>query len=276
MIKLLKLIYFIATTLPSSALAHSWVERLMKIHRNGTMVGNPGFVRGAVSRLDPRFNDSQMQHLLPPNDRATPRISTLDRMCKESQLIGYYSPDLPQLEAHAGEYISVQYQENGHITLPQNTPNKDSSGTVYIYGTSEPSDDDTLLSIHKVWNKDRTGGDRRGSLLAIFPFDDGRCYQVNNQEASLKRQREYVKVPMNPQGADLWCQNDIKLPVDVSDSFTLYWVWDWPSNKDPMEEIYTSCIDIKIIPGSRNEVLEYIDGQDLNTAAIKKQLQAWQ
>lgn len=26
----------------------------------------------------------------------------------------------------------------------------------------------------------------------------------------------------------MWCQNNIRLPVDISDRYTLYWVWDWP------------------------------------------------
>ncbi|KAJ3469756.1 hypothetical protein MRS44_003821 [Fusarium solani] len=254
--------------------AHSWVERLMRIHPNGTMVGKPGYIRATVSRLDPSFNDLQMQHLLPPNDGVARSLTEQDRMCKESQTFGSYSPELPPLEARAGDFIALQYQENGHVTLPQNTPQKSSSGTVYIYSTSNPTDDDTLLSIHKIWNKQGTGGDGRGRLLATRPFDDGQCYQMNSGPLSMQRQREFMKVPMDPQGGDLWCQNDIRLPLDVRDSLTLYWVWDWPSSNPEMDEIYTSCMDIKIVPGTQDDGENFIDGQDLNTAAVKGQMQS--
>lgn len=70
------------------------------------------------------------------------------------------------------------------MTLPEHTPNKDSSGYLYIYGTSEPRGDDCLGDIHGHWNEFDSGGGRRGRLLAKRPFDDGRCYQINTGSIS--------------------------------------------------------------------------------------------
>lgn len=258
--------------------AHSWVERLMRVDLNGTLMGRPGYIRGAVSRLDSSFNDFAMQHQLPPVARYDgPMIEMPDHICKETQVFGNYSQDLPALRASPGDFIALQYQENGHVTLPEITPQKNTSGRVYIYGTSTPSSEDTLLSIHKVWNEDGTGGNGRGRLLAVRPFDDGRCYQINGGIISTERRTKYPKAAMAPQGADLWCQNDIRLPVDISGYFTLYWVWDWPtlpSIEIPagIPEVYTSCMDIEIAPTIQQGQVKYVGGQDLNFAGIETQL----
>ncbi|EHK26803.1 uncharacterized protein TRIVIDRAFT_140997 [Trichoderma virens Gv29-8] len=180
-------LYFLVAT----ALAHSWVERLMVIDTSGKMTGQPGYIRGTVTRLDPLFNDFQMQHLLPATNEN--EVSESDRMCKNSQTFGNYSTTLPALWAKPGSYIALQHQENGHVTLPENSPQKESSGMIYIYGTSNPSEDDTLRSIHRVWDCNGRGGDGRGRLLAVRPFDDGQCYQINNGNISRSRQAAYPK-----------------------------------------------------------------------------------
>ncbi|KAH6884967.1 hypothetical protein B0T10DRAFT_493041 [Thelonectria olida] len=267
-------IFFILTLATLSA-AHSWVERLRRVGLNGTMVGEPGYIRGAVSRLNPVFNDLQMQNLLPSNGQESSFQS--DRICKETQIIGNYSQELPQLKAHPGDFIALQYQENGHVTLPQNTPQKSSPGNIYIYGTSSPRDNAKIIDIHQVWTQSGTGGDGRGKLLGTWSFDDGRCYQINNGNISVERQKKFSKIAADPQGADLWCQTDIRLPFDVQDKYSLYWVWDWPSKPTEQlphgqQEIYTSCMDIAILPGNQLGQISYVDGQDLNLAGIKDQL----
>lgn len=156
-------------------IAHSWVERVRRLGLNGTMVGDPGFIRGAMSRLDPAFNDLKQQYLLPPPGRdASLGILPSDSICRDSQqTVGQFNASLPPLQASPGDFIALQYQENGHITLPENTPHKPRNSTVFIYSTSSPSKDDRLLSIHRVWNACGTGGDQRGVLLATRSFDDG-------------------------------------------------------------------------------------------------------
>lgn len=259
----------------AQSVSHSWVESLMVFNSVGTMVGAPGYTRGTISRLDPSFNDFQIQHLLPQSSKSG--ITSADQICKATQTIGNYTIEFPSLQAWPGAFIALQYQENGHVTLPQLTPQKKDSGTVYIYGTSSPSDEDTLASVHRVWNEHGTGGDGRGRLLASRRFDDGQCYQINEGPISKERQNRYHKVAMDPQGADLWCQNDIRLPPDVRRRYSLYWVWDWPTAPsdalpEGKAEIYTSCVDIDIVSDIEQGKMSFVDGQDLNLAGIKEQL----
>ncbi|KJK88389.1 hypothetical protein H633G_07729 [Metarhizium anisopliae BRIP 53284] len=171
--------------------SHSWVERLMVIGTNGTMIGNPGYIRGAVSRLDPNFNDFKMQHLLPTS---TEGLLT-DKLCKNIQRNRTYTTDLPALQAAPGAFIALQYQENGHVTLPGLTPQKKNSGTVYVYGTLYPRDDELLSSIHNVWNTDGTGGDGRGRLLACqVPIGLGN--NMSSSQSSLGRRKRGSQSPV--------------------------------------------------------------------------------
>ena len=252
--------------------AHSWVERLMRVELNGTLVGPEGYIRGAVSRQDPGFRDEQMQNRIIPDDALYD-----DHICKSTQRASNYSIQFPWLAAHPGDLVAVQYQENGHVTLPDEVL-KPSSGWVYIYGTSRSLKSDRLSEIHKVWNEEGNGGDQRGRLLAIRPFDDGRCYQINQEIISSTRQRTFAKTAQDPQGADLWCQNDFRLPLDIQNKYTIYWVWDWPSRPSSefpkgKSEIYTSCADIHLLRGGKNEQVVFIPGQDLNAAAIQEQIE---
>ena len=150
----------------------------------------------------------------------------------------------------------LQYQENGHVTLPDVNPQKPANGgIVYVYGTSQPQANDSLLSIHKVWDNSGTGRDGRGTLIGAFNFDDGRCYQVNEGAISKARQRYFGHVADSVMGADLWCQNVVSLPkqLELNTLYTLYWVWDWPSRSDPKTgakakpKVYTTCIDIEVV-----------------------------
>ena len=238
----------------------------MRLESNGTMVGNSGYIRGTVSRRSPAFTDFQMQSLVLDNQ---------SDICKETQQITNYTGEFPPLQAQAGDFIALQYQENGHVTLPENTPQKSNSGTVYVYGTSSPRSGEKLSTIHNIWNIHGTGGDGRGRLLGTWSFDDGQCYQINSGEISLFRQKVFYKEAMDPQGADLWCQNDVQLPQDIRDWYTLYWVWDWPTDSMvwvPQMEIYTSCMDIYVTEGAAQEDVSFIRGQDLNMAGIEQQM----
>ncbi|KAH6962226.1 hypothetical protein BKA56DRAFT_623533 [Ilyonectria sp. MPI-CAGE-AT-0026] len=174
------------------------------------LFGDPGYIRGAVSRSDPAFTDFVIQSLL---------SSDQSPICKLSQATGVYNAELLPLLAHPGDFITLQYQENGYITLPQNTTQKTNSGQVYVYGTSCPIENDRLSTIHKVWDSQGTGGDRRGRLLGVWDFDDGQCYQINDGAISKERQAAFSKaaITINPSGADLWCQVDIRLPLDTGD-----------------------------------------------------------
>jgi hypothetical protein len=198
-----------------------------------------------------------MTCLLPPNDRDTNVILPTDRICMDSQQqVDSQTEGSPALVATKGSKIALRYQENGHVTLPQNTPGKPpGSGTVSVYGTVSSDPEDSLLEIHNVWTTDGRGGDGRGRLLSRQSFDDGECYQINSGPISLDRQRRFPHIPDAIQGADLWCRNLLELPSDIEAGsfYTLYWDWDWPTAfgtpgaENGKLEIYTTCMDIQIV-----------------------------
>ncbi|KAI6569836.1 hypothetical protein MCOR04_008232 [Pyricularia oryzae] len=188
--------------LTSLVICHSWVEQVMRIALNGTIVGPVGYMRGYFGRNDPGFVDRANTYLLPPNGRSKGVILNSDGICSPSQKIGNYSPKYPMLSAAPGDFVALRYQENGHVSLPGNGPLKpENRGTIYVYGTSEPDDNHKLLDIYRKW----TAGRDKGRLIATRPFNDGQCYQINNGDISVKRQNHVRKIANDPQGADLWC-----------------------------------------------------------------------
>ncbi|KAL4811394.1 hypothetical protein BDV18DRAFT_155994 [Aspergillus unguis] len=229
-------------------LAHSWVEDLSVVSKDGLQLGKSGYARGNVLRSDPAFNDAAMTYMLPT---AGAQLLPNDPICAPAQRQSIQTSGSPVLQAAPGDLVRLRYQENGHVTLLSTTPGKPSSGRVHIYGTLSPSAEDTLVGIHKTWNAQGAGGNKRGWLLGVFDFDDGRCFQVNDSPISQQRQDKYGHPPDPAQGTDLWCHNVITIPDTIDNTLTLYWVWDWPSypaSADEKQEIYTTCIDIEIKP----------------------------
>ena len=268
------------------ASAHTWVEQLMVIAPNGTMVGDAGYARGNVLRGSPGFSDPTMVNLIPPDGRTINQIFPSDLMCKSSQTAQTQTGGSPRLQAAAGDAIALRFQENGHVTLPDNQPGKPSNrGTVYVYGTSKPSADDSFLAIHRVWTADGTGGDGRGQLLSTRNFDDGQCYQTNGGAISQQRQQQFSHPFDMTMGNDLWCQQDIQIPTNTPSGqpYTLYWVWDWPTlpgtfgYPNGKQEIYTTCMDVDIVadtgvvPVSKSQV-NFIPGQPYDFAAVQNQM----
>ena len=291
----------------------------MVIAPNGSFTGNPGYARNNTMRTVPGFSDLLMVHILPGQGQpsieerqapspsvAAPAAGTstafsdtmsilpTDPMCKKTQQTQMQSNGSPRLQAAPGANIALRYQENGHVTLPQNQPGKQANrGTVYIYGTTQPKTDEIFLDVFKQWNAAGTGGDKRGVLLATQPFDDGQCYQVNSGNISTVRQAQYPHQANQLMGANLWCQNDIQIPADAPSGqpYTLYWVWDWPTmpGVDPnlpngKAELYTTCMDVDIQGTNATNARRDLDerqappaasasaasGVDLNNYAIPK------
>ena len=194
-----------------------------------------------------------MTYLIPPDGTDNRAIVPADRICSLSQEAPNQTFGNPLLRAKAGDTVVLRYQENGHITLPQNNPpGKSDVGMVYIYGTGSSSPADTVAAIHMVWNSLGTGGDRRGQLLAARSFDDGRCYQINDGPISKARQALFPHAPDPVQGENLWCDIAVVLPKDLESEslFTVFWVWDWSTRRGPNAprfQIYTTCSDIQIM-----------------------------
>lgn len=213
------------------SLAHSWVERTMRIASNGTMVGAPGYERAHVIRGT--IPEDDIRWLLPPDGRPDGKVIHLDdKIAHPRQRTVYYHDQFGPVKAAPGDFVALQYQENGHVTLPTTDPKPLNRGTVYVYGTLHNDLTDTnLVDVHLAWTPDGTGGDRKGRLIATRDYDDGQCYQINNGTISLQRQKEFPKTAEDLMGQDLWCQTDIQIPCDtpVGAMYTLIWVWDWPT-----------------------------------------------
>ncbi|PLB45562.1 hypothetical protein P170DRAFT_389500, partial [Aspergillus steynii IBT 23096] len=266
------------SALAVTANAHTWVEQLTVIAPNGTFIGAAGYPRGYVTH---ESGDAAMTHLL----SSTGPMNLTDvsgDMCMDSQKKQVQSEGYPRLQAAPGDAIALRYQENGHVTLPEAQEGKpENRGTVYVYGTTEPKENERLETIHKVWNKEGSGGDKRGVLLSTQDFDDGQCYQINGGKISKDRQAKFPHEADELMGANLWCQQDIRLPENLpSDKlYTLYWVWDWPtapgvdrSLPRGKQELYTTCMDVQLTGKSDSKEhaqAKYVDGQSLNSAAVK-------
>lgn len=277
---------------------HSWVEEMDVIDlQTGTFTGTPGYCRNNTKRTAPGFSDPLMVHILPGQGQPSIEqrdtipatdltgVTNDDKMCKMTQQTAYQADGSPRLQAAPGALVSLRYQENGHVTLPNNQPGKPANrGTVYIYGTTQPKFPELFLDVVGQWTADGTGGDRRGRLLATQPFDDGVCYQINSGNISTARQAAHPHEPDQLSGANLWCQNDIAIPTDAPTGkpYTIYWVWDWPTapGVDPnlpkgKAELYTTCMDVDIVakPASKRRVKARQQaapsaGNNLNSAAI--------
>lgn len=242
----------LAITLLSPVSGHSWVESLFAIGPDGKYTGAEGFPRGMVGRGSPEWlanpaPDETMNYLYEKLNNGF--------LCKDSQRAQTQSTNYPRLSAFPGGMIALRYQENGHVSFPGNQKGKmPHGGTIYIYGTAEPSPQEQLWDVHKKWNNDGTGGNRKGRLLSSQNFDDGQCYQAGAQSSSINDGR----AKEHPSEGGLWCQNNILLPTDLPTDklYTLYWVWDWHTmpktspNGDPTleqikNETYTTCLDIQ-------------------------------
>ncbi|KAG9231617.1 hypothetical protein BJ875DRAFT_351953, partial [Amylocarpus encephaloides] len=191
-------------------------------------------------------------------------------MCKDTQKNGMQG-DFPRVVAAPGDSVALQYLENGHITRKLN-PRPIRQGSVYIYGTKNPSDAHTFNSIHKNWKKDGTSAE--GKLLATRFYDDGLCYQVN-PASEVYRTRSAASGILN---AEVPCQSDVQLPEDAGadGTYTLYWVWDFAlmnagSGRVETPEFYTACIDVAMTGTAA-------DGGDANAPsgdrAVKTQMES--
>ncbi|KAE8451096.1 hypothetical protein EG329_004768 [Mollisiaceae sp. DMI_Dod_QoI] len=270
--------------LSSSVEAHTWLENIMLVGSNGSFVGNPGYPRGYGPRTAGVDPNAQNVNLIPPNGRAGNAYLPTDLMCKSTQTIGTYTSGYGPISAAPQDTIALRYLENGHVTKQVGQTRPAHNGTIFVYGTTQPANTDTYLGIHRVWNADGTGGDKRGKLIATRTFDDGRCFQVNGLPLSNSR-----KAAVNwPDGSDLECQTDVQIPADAgtSGNYTMYWVWEWPQ-LDPKtgaitsNESYTACLDVMMtsksaagggLPVSKLSTSQQITGSNAGLVGIEAQL----
>ncbi|KAI1282913.1 hypothetical protein F5Y07DRAFT_351264 [Xylaria sp. FL0933] len=263
----LKSITFAAISLLAAAPttnAHTWVEFLYRIDSDGSFTGDPGYPIGYIPRSQGVSDDVHQTKILD--------TSTNPAICKplsSSDAIQY-----PPLKAGAGDYIAMQYQENGHVTQPDLTPRPYRGGNVYVYGTTQHQDTDGINDVLNSWTADGTGGNKKGKLIATHYFDDGQCYQDAPGIALAQERKSKYGVEQLP------CQTDIQLPADLpSDgTYTLMWVWDWPriiSDTQNVTEIYTTCAQIDLSGSAKSQGIKAIkfgNNNNIASAAISSQV----
>ncbi|KAF2767845.1 hypothetical protein EJ03DRAFT_275314, partial [Teratosphaeria nubilosa] len=243
-----------AAALPQTN-AHSWIEEYQVVGANGSYIGDRGYSRGYMARTDAGYNGFSMDYLVPS---VNTRINSTDLLCHPSQRTSNYTnPAYPKLKVEPGGYVAMKYLENGHVTLPWNQLGKPTAaGTVFVYGTTQPSDTEKIADVLQ-WNVNGTGGDARGFLMTAQNFDDGRCHQINCGNISIARQIAFPdhQIDQPTSTMEQWCETDLKIPASQpAGTLTTYWVWQWPtaSNADctypeGKDEYYTTCADFDIV-----------------------------
>lgn len=247
------------------SIAHTWVEQLTNVASNGTFVAGLGFIRNFRER---GYGEADNEWLIP---RHAIFVNADDLLCHPAQRTAVQTPGYPRLQVLPNSTIAMRYLENGHVTLPERGRPKN-GGTVFVFGTQDPREDDTLVNV-LTWTRDGSGGDKRGVLLTAQDFDDGRCYQLGQGSVLANERAAQVLNGGVKQTADLACETDVRLPNDmtVGEPFTLYWVWQWPLN-DPgaHDQYYTSCVDLDVVTSISSERAEHAASlKDPTSAAVE-------
>lgn len=251
----------------SGALGHTWLESLRLIGSNGAFTGEPGFPRGVIARDDPAFSDDSSTYRITAPDSSTP-------LCHPSQqkANGYENPLHPRLNASAGSFIALQYQENGHTSAPQVPEGRPfRSGNVFVYASTSLKDE-KLTSVHGNWTAD--GSLENGKLLSTHFFDDLICFQdQGTAPTKINAERKAASGGL----PSVTCQTDVQIPQDIkSDVLALYWVWEWPlwANTDKWaNETYTACSEVLISQGGDSSSEIVLDeGVAFDKRAVMSQL----
>jgi hypothetical protein len=148
-----------------------------------------------------------------------------------------YTSQFPRLVAKAGDSLTAQYLENGHVTQDKLPPdNKPHPGNYSWFWTGKPF----------------TGSLTDGSQLTTFDelskstllsgpsnFDDGKCAESTNNDLG--------------RDGPIPCESTFTIPAGTPPGiYSLYWVWDFTklTAVDPTySEIYTSCMDVEVVAG---------------------------
>ncbi|KAF2737698.1 hypothetical protein EJ04DRAFT_510131 [Polyplosphaeria fusca] len=245
------------------AMGHTWIEQMRNIDADGNFFGEYGYPRGYKAKTDPGYDGNSMNYLLPPLEQQPPFINSTNLLCHPNQRKQEQSDKYPRLKTQAGGHVALRYMENGHISLPEQQVGKpEKAGTVYVFGTTDPKDDEKIADVLK-WTADGQGGNKRGVLVGAQNYDDGRCYEQNNSPIHNERAAKFPNWMMGqvpdgdkgPGNAALFCETNIEIPKDAQTGkpYTLYWVWQWPTKPqtsvytDGKDEYYTTCMDVDIV-----------------------------
>jgi hypothetical protein len=130
------------------ASGHTWIEQLRNVNDKGQYVGEYGYPRGMVSKTDAGFDGFAMNFEIPAYQGRL-FINESTALCHPKQTKQVQSSDkYPRLQAVPGGFIAMRYMENGHITKPENQKGKPAkAGTIFVYGTTEPKQDEKLVNV---------------------------------------------------------------------------------------------------------------------------------
>ncbi|KAF1978909.1 hypothetical protein BU23DRAFT_524544 [Bimuria novae-zelandiae CBS 107.79] len=265
---------------PFSA-AHTYIQQLRNVDDNGNYVGDWGYPRGYCAKGDTSCDPNDMNNWLLPDPKTEPGLFISDKsiLCKATQRRPQQldADKYPRLKAIPGKHIVLRYSENGHVSqkgpglVTPDITNKwkpDKGGTVFVYGTTDPKEDEKLVNVLQ-WTADGKGGDGRGVLLGLNDFDDGRCYEASPVPIVKERAAKSPSYAMGQtgQGSGMFsipCESNIQLPKDapVGKPYTIYWVWQWntyPEVKQPdapqgKDQYYTTCMDVDVVDTIASDV----------------------
>jgi hypothetical protein len=206
----------------SVALGHTWGEQLRNINDKGQYVGAYGYMRGYRVRGGPNYNEDALVQRMPASNNDGKIFITADQfLCHENQREQKQASDrFPRLQTAPGNFVAIRYQENGHVTTADTIVGKpEKGGTVYVYGTTDPKSDEKLIDILQ-WTQDGKGGNKRGVLLAMNDYDDGRCYLNNETPIAQERKKAdpayMAGTPqIGPANSVMYCETDVKLPDTI-------------------------------------------------------------
>ncbi|KAI9699241.1 MAG: hypothetical protein M1820_007213 [Bogoriella megaspora] len=251
--------------------AHTWNEQLQAIDKNGNYVGDYGYPRGYFDKHGmPGSQESQIVYQIPQDPKAY--LDNTDFACHPNQRTQNQTQNFPRLKVNPGGYVAMKYLENGHVTQPWvNQGKPDKTGTVFVYGTTQPKNDEKLIDVLQ-WNKNGTGGDKRGVLLTAQDFDDGRCHQVN-PGSCIAAQRMQSD---SDNKMEQWCETDLHVPTSYKAGTTLsiYWIWQWSTSvnfENGKDQFYSTCSDFDIVadPPKDTKPTHTIAQQDPQTKAAE-------
>jgi hypothetical protein len=258
-----------AALLAGSTSAHTWNEQFQVIE-NGKFVGDYGYPRGYFDKHgEPSSNESQIVYQIPQDPKAY--IDGDDFACHPYQRTQNQTKHFPRIKVTPGGYVAMKYLENGHVTQPWvNQGKPDMTGTVFVYGTTQPKSDEKLVDILQ-WTADGKGGDKRGALLTAQNFDDGRCHQVN-EGSCIGAKRMQAD---NDKKMEQWCETDLKIPQTYKPGTTLsiYWIWQWSTAvafENGKDQFYSTCSDFDVVNGPVKDTkpVHTIAQQDPQTKAV--------
>ena len=194
-------------------------------------------------------------YLLPPNTHDNNILLSTNLIYKDSQLQPNQTVGSLILFTHPSSTLLLIYQENGYVTLFNQTLGKIFFRNVFVYRMDQSLLLDTLEGIYNIQTPDSSSGNTKRCFLKEALFNDGTCYQINSSPELYRWRVLLQQHHKSFKGNDLWYKIEVTFSKGLvrGSLYILYQVWNWPTVVNPPVlpkgkiEIYTTCINILII-----------------------------